>query len=39
VKLWPTLVMLDGGKEVARLVRPVEAGGIAKALERIDPTQ
>ena len=39
VKLWPTLVMLDGGKEVARLVRPVEAGEIGKALEKIDPAQ
>jgi len=37
VKLWPTLVMLDGGREVARLVRPVEAGEIGEALERIDP--
>lgn len=37
VKLWPTLVLLDGGKEVARLVRPVEAGEIGKALEKIDP--
>lgn len=39
VKLWPTLVLLDGGKEVARLVRPVEAGEIGKALERIDPAR
>jgi len=37
VKLWPTLVMLDGGKEVARVVRPVEAGEIEMALEKIDP--
>ena len=37
VKLWPTLVMLNGGREVARLVRPVEAGEIGKALEKIDP--
>lgn len=37
VKLWPTLVLLDAGREVARLVRPVEAGEIGKALERIDP--
>jgi thioredoxin 1 len=37
VKLWPTLVMLDGGREVARVVRPVEAGEIEGALERIDP--
>jgi hypothetical protein len=29
--------MLDGGREVARLVRPVDAGEIDKALERIDP--
>jgi len=39
VKLWPTLVMLDGGREVARLVRPVEAGKIGEALERIDPAR
>lgn len=39
VKLWPTLVMLDGGKEVARVVRPTQAGEIGKALERIDPAR
>jgi thioredoxin 1 len=39
VKLWPTLVLLDAGKEVARLVRPAEAGEIGKALERIDPVR
>jgi thioredoxin 1 len=39
VKLWPTLVLLDGGREVGRLVRPVEAGEIEKALERIDPAE
>lgn len=37
VKLWPTLVLLDGGREVARLVRPADAGDIGKALETIDP--
>lgn len=37
VKLWPTLVLLAGGKEVARLVRPVDAGEIGKALAAIDP--
>jgi thioredoxin 1 len=37
VKLWPTLVMLDGGREVARLVRPADAGEIGAALEQIDP--
>ena len=37
VKLWPTLVFLDAGKEVARLVRPQETEAIAAALSRIDP--
>jgi thioredoxin 1 len=37
VKLWPTLVLLDGGKEVGRLVRPVDVRAIEKALESVDP--
>jgi thioredoxin 1 len=37
VKLWPTLVFLNGGKEVARLVRPRDPGAVAQALSRIDP--
>ena len=37
VKLWPTLVLLAGGKEVARLVRPAQAGELAQALAAIDP--
>lgn len=37
VKLWPTLVLLAGGQEVARLVRPTDAGAIRKALATIDP--
>ena len=37
VKLWPTLVFLNGGRECARLVRPTGAGPIADALEQIDP--
>ncbi|HSC64441.1 MAG TPA: thioredoxin family protein [Caldimonas sp.] len=37
VKLWPTLVFLTDGREAARLVRPREAGAIAKALELIAP--
>ncbi len=37
VKLWPTLVFLDSGREVARLVRPADAGAVTGALERIDP--
>ena len=35
VKLWPTLVFLKDGKEVARLVRPAAAGPIESALEKI----
>jgi thioredoxin 1 len=37
VKLWPTLVLLADGKEVARLVRPQAAEEIEDALEEIDP--
>jgi thioredoxin 1 len=36
VKLWPTLVFLRNGAEVARLVRPSEADAIGEALDRID---
>ena len=36
VKLWPTLVFLRDGAEVARLVRPRDGRDIAAALERID---
>lgn len=32
VKLWPTLVFLQDGHEVARLVRPMQAQPIAEAL-------
>lgn len=37
VKLWPTLIFLRDGVEVARLVRPQDAGAISDALARIDP--
>jgi thioredoxin 1 len=37
VKLWPTLVFLNGGQEVERLVRPRDAAAIETALARIDP--
>ncbi|MGE5096709.1 MAG: thioredoxin family protein [Betaproteobacteria bacterium] len=37
VKLWPTLVFLRDGKEVARVVRPGDAAAIGEALARIDP--
>lgn len=36
VKLWPTLVFLRDGQEVARLVRPLESTGIAQALALLD---
>ncbi|MBA2964591.1 MULTISPECIES: thioredoxin family protein [Ramlibacter] len=32
IKLWPTLVVLQDGREVARLVRPAETQAIAQAL-------
>ncbi|MGH8798044.1 MAG: thioredoxin family protein, partial [Caldimonas sp.] len=36
VKLWPTLIFLERGAEVARLVRPADAEAIRQALARID---
>jgi thioredoxin 1 len=35
VKLWPTLVMLNDGREFARVVRPINAEVIRSALARI----
>ncbi|MCY0388707.1 thioredoxin family protein [Robbsia sp. Bb-Pol-6] len=35
VKLWPTLVFLRDGQEVARLVRPGDADAIRQALAQI----
>jgi thioredoxin 1 len=35
VKLWPTLIFLRDGKEVARVVRPGDAKVIAEALEQV----
>jgi thioredoxin 1 len=35
VTLWPTLVFLIRGKEVARLVRPADSTAISAALARI----
>ncbi|MDN3919973.1 thioredoxin family protein [Roseateles violae] len=38
IKLWPTLVMLRDGREVARVVRPAGVREIAAALARLaDP--
>lgn len=38
IKLWPTLIFLSNGQEVARLVRPDSAAEISEALARIDNT-
>ena len=37
VKLWPTLVFLKDGREVARLVRPCRPQEVAEAFKAIDP--
>ena len=37
VKLWPTLVFLKDGKEVARLVRPTDPATVQNAFAQIDP--
>jgi thioredoxin 1 len=34
VKLWPTLVVLRDGTEVARVVRPADAAEVRKAIEQ-----
>ena len=36
VKLWPTLVFLRQGRELARLVRPADSGAIEQALAQMD---
>jgi len=36
VRLWPTLVFLRDGKEMARMVRPRDADAIRSALAQID---
>ncbi|HKU85718.1 MAG TPA: thioredoxin family protein [Casimicrobiaceae bacterium] len=36
VKLWPTLVFLRNGREMARVVRPREVASIADALAAIE---
>jgi thioredoxin 1 len=35
VKLWPTLILLHEGKEVGRLVRPLEADEVRQLLSKI----
>jgi thioredoxin 1 len=39
VKLWPTLIFLRDGKEIARLVRPTDARDVEAALALIDTPQ
>jgi len=38
VKLWPTLVFLQDGREVGRLVRPVASAPISEMLARLGGT-
>lgn len=38
VKLWPTLIFLSDGSEMARLVRPSDLESVRQALHRIAPT-
>ena len=33
ITLWPTLVLMQGGRELARVVRPRNDGDLAQALE------
>lgn len=37
VKLWPTLIFMRDGQEIARLVRPDDVQSIEQALAEIDP--
>ncbi|MET0533513.1 MAG: thioredoxin family protein [Steroidobacter sp.] len=37
VKLWPTLIFMQNGAEVARVVRPDSADVVGEAAEKIDP--
>jgi thioredoxin 1 len=36
VKLWPTLIVMRQGQEIARAVRPRDASAVKQALERLD---
>ena len=36
VKLWPTLIFFHDGAEVSRLVRPTDAGAIARAMAAVE---
>lgn len=39
VKLWPTLVVMKDGKEIARVVRPADANEVKEALAKAMPAQ
>ena len=39
VKLWPTLIFMRQGVEVARLVRPADPNQVEQALAQIDAAQ
>jgi thioredoxin 1 len=36
VKLWPTLIFLKDGREISRLVRPVDPAAVHRAFAEID---
>lgn len=36
IKLWPTLVVLRDGRELARVVRPADAQAVTAALQALD---
>jgi thioredoxin 1 len=38
IKLWPTLIFLNDGKEETRLVRPQSADQVQQVLDRIAPS-
>jgi len=38
IKLWPTLVFLNNGMEIARLVRPTDGESIKAALKQLTST-
>ncbi len=38
IKLWPTLVCLVDGREVARVTRPADASVVSRALAEMDDT-
>ncbi len=39
IKLWPTLIFLEDGREVARVVRPTDTAVLATALAALAPAQ